>query len=148
MKRINWPIWLGFLLTVFGFLSYPFIFINWPVTRDFPWVSLALFVIAAVLIFIGIRRAFSPGRRLISKIIAPVLATLSALIIAFFIFIAFVESRRLPASQGAPAVGQKAPDFTMRDVNSKEVTLATLLAEPINNKPPRGALLIFYRGYW
>jgi hypothetical protein len=148
MKRINWPIWLGFLLTVFAFLSYPFIFINWPITRDFPWVNLPLFLIAAVLLFIGLRRAFQPGRRLISKIVAPLFTTLSVLIMALFIFVVFIESRRLPASAAAPAVGQKAADIALIDTSNKPVSLAKLLTEPINNKPPRGVLLIFYRGYW
>ena len=148
MKKFNWQIWLGFLLTLFAFVSYPFIFIEWSITRDFPWLNLLLFAVALVFLFIGIRRAFKPERRRISKIVAPILATLSVLIIAFFIFIAFVESRWLPASQAAPAVGQKAPDFTLLDTNNNSITLAELLSQPINNKPPRGVLLIFYRGYW
>ena len=148
MKRINWPIWIGFILTVFAFLSYPFIFVNWPITRDFPWVNLPLFLIAAVLLFIGIRRAFQPGRRLISKIVAPLVTTLSVLIMALFIFVVFIESRRLPASLAAPAVGQKAADITLFDTSNKQVSLSNLLTEPINNKPARGVLLIFYRGYW
>ena len=148
MKKFNWQIWAGFLLTLFAFFSYPFIFIEWPITRDFPWLNLLLFALALGLLFIGVRRAFGPGRRLISKIGAPILATLSVLILALFIFVAFIESRRLPASQAAPAVGQKAPDFTLVDTNNKAVTLAELLSQPINNKPPKGVLLIFYRGYW
>ena len=148
MKRFNWPLWAGFLLTFFAFLSYPFLFIEWPITRDFPWVNLLLFVIALVLLFIGLRRAFKPERRLISKIVAPILAIVSVLVLAFFVFIAFIQSRWLPASQAAPAVGQKAPEFTLTDTNNQPVTLASLLAQPINNKPPKGVLLIFYRGYW
>ena len=140
--------WAGFLLTFFAFLSYPFLFIEWPITRDFPWVNFLLFAIALVLLFIGLRRAFKPERRLISKIVAPILATVSVLVIAFFVFIALIQSRWLPASQAAPAVGQKAPDFTLTDTNNQPVTLASLLSQPINNKPPKGVLLIFYRGYW
>jgi peroxiredoxin len=52
------------------------------------------------------------------------------------------------ASTGAPQVGQQAPAFTLIDSNNKPVTLAQLLSERINNRPPRGVLLIFYRGYW
>ena len=148
MKKLNWPLWAGFLLTFFAFLSYPFLFIEWPITRDFPWLNLLLFAIALVLLFIGVRRAFTPERRLISKIIAPILATVSVLVLAFFIFIALIQSRWLPASQAAPAVGQKAPEFTLTDTNGQPVTLASLLSQPINNKPPKGVLLIFYRGYW
>lgn len=148
MKKINWPLWIGFLLSVFAFLSYPFIFANWPVTRDFPWANLLLFAVAAVLLFIGVRRAFTPQRRLISKIVAPAFATLSALILALFIFAAFVASRWLPASQGAPQVGQKAPEFTLADTNNKPISFSELRTAPINGKAPKGVLLIFYRGYW
>ena len=148
MKRFNWPLWAGFLLTLFAFLSYPFLFIEWPITRDFPWLNLLLFVIALVLLFVGIRRAFMPERRVITKIVAPILATISVLVLAFFIFIVFIQSRWLPASQAAPVVGQKAPEFTLNDTNGQPVTLASLLSQPINNKPPKGVLLIFYRGYW
>jgi hypothetical protein len=148
MKKFNWPLWAGFLLTLFAFVSYPLLFIEWPITRDFPWLNLLLFAVALGLLFVGIRRAFKPDRRLISKIVAPILAILSVLVIAFFIFIALIQSRWLPASQAAPAVGQKAPEFTLNDTNGQPVTLASLLSQPINNKPPKGVLLIFYRGYW
>jgi hypothetical protein len=158
LKEINWPIWAGFLLAVIAFLSYPFFFINWPVTRDFPWASLLLFAVAAVLLFLGVRHAFKPERRLISKIVAPIVATLSVLILALFIFISFIESRRLPASQAAPAVGQKAPEFTLADTNNTPVSLSELLTKPIEpmrtavvaepKRLPKGVLLIFYRGYW
>ena len=148
MKKFNWQIWAGFLLTAFAFLSYPFIFIDYPILRDFPWLNLLLFALALVLLFIGLRRAFKPGRRLISKILAPVLATLSVLVMALFIFAAFIESRRLPASEGAPQIGQKAPEFSLSDSNNKPVALAELLSQPVNNQRPKGVLLVFYRGYW
>jgi len=148
MKNFNWQLWAGFALTLFSFLSYPFLFIDYPLLRDFPWLNLILFAFASVLLMIGLRRAFQPSRKAISKVSAVVVATLGVLIMAFFIFIAFIEARRLPASAGAPQVGQKAPDFSVTDINNKPVALADLLAEPIDNKPAKGVLLIFYRGYW
>jgi peroxiredoxin len=48
----------------------------------------------------------------------------------------------VPASAGAPHVGQKAPDFFLMDQNGQPVGLGDLLS---NSK---GALLIFYRGFW
>ena len=148
MRKINWPIWLGFIITVFAFISYPLIFINWPVTRDFPWANIALFVVAAILLFFGIRRAFAPDRRRLSKIVASVVAVLSVLVLGMFIFIAFIAARWLPASTSAPQLNAKAPNFTLTDTNSKPVSLAELLTQPINSKPAKGVLLIFYRGYW
>lgn len=148
MKRINWQLWLGFLLSIVAFLSYPLVFVNWASTRDFPWVNLILFALAALLVFFGIRRAFAPDRRRVSKIVGSVVATLSVLLIGMFIFVAFVASRWLPPSTGAPQVAQKAPEFWLTDTNNKSVSLTELLSQPINGKPAKGALLIFYRGYW
>ena len=151
-QRINWQIWAGFLLSVIAFLTYPFVFVRFPVTRDFPWANLLLFGIAAVLLFIGVRRAFAPDRSRKSKIAGSVIATLSVVILGFFVFSIFIAARWLPASQGAPQVGQKAPDFTLIDTNGRLVPLSELLSAPINGKAnslkPKAVLLVFYRGYW
>lgn len=154
IQKINWQIWAGFLLSVIAFLSYPFIFVKFPVTRDFPWVNLLLFALAAALLLLGVRRAFAPDRPrpTRSKIAGAILATLSVAVFGFFIFSIFIIARWLPASQGAPQVGQKAPDFTLSDTNGKPVSLSELLSAPITGKAasatPRGVLLVFYRGYW
>ena len=157
MRRLNWPIWLGLLLSFFAFFSYPFIFVNWATTRDFPWANLIIFAIAEVFIVIGVKRAFAPQRRILSKIVGVVGAVLSGLVLVGFIFVAFVASRQLPASANAPQVGQKAPAFTLPDTNNKQLSLAELLSQPIPSdraemvstaRPPKGVLLIFYRGYW
>ena len=148
MKRPNWPIWAGFILSVVAAFSYPFVFVRWPITRELPWANLILFAIALVLLFVGLRRAFKPDRRIISKIFSSLAAAFGVLLLAGLLFMIYVMGSWLPASTGAPHVGQKAPAFTLTDSNNKPVALAQLLSEPINNKPPRGVLLIFYRGYW
>jgi len=148
MRKLNWPVWLGLLLSIFAFFSYPLIFVNWASTRDFPWANFILFAIADVLIVIGVRRAFAPGRHVISKIIGAVVAMLSGLVLVGFVFVAFVAARWLPPSANAPQVGQKAPEFTLLDTNNKPVSLTEVLSQPINGKAPKGTLLIFYRGYW
>lgn len=148
MKRINWQLCLGFLLSVVAFISYSLVFVNWASTRDFPWANLILFALAAVLVLVGLRRAFAPDRRRLSKIVGSVIAALSLLVLGLFLFVVFVASRWLPPSTGAPQVAQQAPDFTLPDTNNKSVSLTELLSQPINGKPARGTLLIFYRGYW
>jgi len=148
MKKINWQIWTGFVLSLVAAFSYPFLFVTWAITREFPWANLVLFAIAFVLLFFGLRRAFKPDKRIISKIFSSLAATFGVLLLAALLFVIYVMGAWLPASAGAPQVGQKAPEFTLTDPNDKSVTLAQLLTEPINNKPPRGVLLIFYRGYW
>jgi hypothetical protein len=148
MKRINWQIWAGFVLSLVAAFSYPFLFVTWAITREFPWANLVLFAIAFVLLFFGLRRAFKSDKRIVSKIFSSLAAAFGVALLAALLFVIYVMGSWLPASTGAPQVGQKAPEFALTDPNNKPVTLAQLLTEPVNNKPPRGVLLIFYRGYW
>ncbi|MEP6920326.1 MAG: hypothetical protein ABI967_04305 [bacterium] len=150
IRRLNWPLWAGFLLSLSAFISYPTLFVRFPATRDFPWVNLLLFLMAGVLVLLGLRRAFRRDRPRpkLSKVAGITLTALSAGVLALFILVAFVAARRLPASQAAPQVGQKAPDFIMSDSDGKPVSLSQLVAAPIKASPPKGVLLIFYRGYW
>lgn len=148
MKRLNWQLWAGFVLSMIAGFSYPFLFVRWAITREFPWANLFLFAVAFVLLFLGLRRAFKPDKGIVSKIFSSLAAALGLLNLAALLFVVFVAGSWLPASAGAPQVGQKAPGFTLTDTNNKPVTLAQLLTEPVNNKSPRGVLLVFYRGYW
>jgi hypothetical protein len=148
LQRLNWQIWAGFLLSLFAAFSYPFLFVRWAITREFPWANLILFAIALVLLFLGLRRAFKFDKTAGSKIFSSLAAAAGVFLLAGLLFMIFVMGRWLPASTGAPQVGQKAPEFTLTDLNDKPVTLSQLLTEPINNKAPTGVLLIFYRGYW
>ena len=148
MGKMNWQIWTGFVLSLVAGFSYEFLFVRWPITRDFPWANLLLFAIAIILLFLGLRRAFKPDKRIVSRILSSLAAALGVLMLAGFLFAVFVAGRQVPESGGAPQVGQKAPDFTLTDSSNNPVTLAQLLSQPINNRPPKGVLLIFYRGYW
>lgn len=150
MTRFNWPLWVGFLLVFISAFSFPTVFMWYPATRDFPWVNLLLFLMAAVFLWFGIRRGFARGapHPMRSKIFASIVGTLSVLIIGLFLFSFFILARWLPASTGAPKVGQKVPEFTLPDANGKQVSLNELLSTPVNGQPPKGVLLIFYRGYW
>ncbi|MCM3871443.1 MAG: peroxiredoxin family protein [Pyrinomonadaceae bacterium] len=150
IRRLNWPIWAGFLLSLIAFLSYFLVFVWFPVTRDFPWVNLLLFVLATALLLVGVRRAFAPDRSRpkLSKIAGVILTSLGLAIFGLFVFATLINARRLPSSQSAPQISQKAPDFTLSDTNGKPISLSELLASPVKGKVPRGVLLVFYRGYW
>ena len=149
-RRFNWPLWVGFVLTLAAFMTYVSVFVWFPITRDFPWANLLMFLIAVVLLVMGVRRGFAAGRPhpARSKIITSIIATLSVAVIGFFIFTVFVAARWLPPSKGAPQVGQQAPDFTLTDTTGKQVSLTELRTAPIDGKAPKGVLLVFYRGYW
>jgi hypothetical protein len=140
-KSWNWSLWFGFVFVLAGFLTYPF-FTQFPITRDFPWANFLLFGIGGVLLLIGLARAFGKPQLYRGKIFGSILTTLSVLAFSFFAYLIFFELRQVPASAGAPHVGQKAPEFTLPDQNNKPVALADLLAGS------KGAVLIFYRGFW
>ncbi len=145
-RALNWPLWLGFLLTPIAFLSYPFVFERWPVTRDFPWANLLLFAFAAVLLVAGLRRAFVPGRLRWLRITSGLIVTmLSVAIFANFAIGVFVRARHLPASAHAPQIGERAPDFTLPDESGTPMSLGSLLSptQISGLSGSKGVLLVF-----
>ena len=134
-SRFNWQLWGGLLLTVFAILSYFMFFSRFAVTRDVPWVPFLLFLGAIALLVTGWRRA--PR-----KIVPSIVMVLGLFLAGAFTFMVTVGSKGLPIAGGAPAVGQKAPDFALRDTANREVTLSSLLTQS------NGVVLIFYRGHW
>jgi hypothetical protein len=151
-RRWNFLLYLGFLLTLVAFLSYFLFFYRFPVTRDIPWANWLLFGIALFALGVGLARAFRQSDVYRGKVSGPILAALSLGIVGMFSYIVFFQAKELPASKGAPQVGQMAPDFTLPDANGKQVTLPSLLAtsvaSPATGRPGQWVLLIFYRGYW
>ena len=139
-RKWNWPIWIGFIVTVGGLFSYEF-FAQFPVTRDFPWATLVLFGVGAVLLIVGLFRAFGRPQLYRGKIFGSIFTLITALLFAFFAYEIFYVLRQVPLSAQAPRVGQRAPSFSLPDQNGKEVALNDLLS-------PNGAVLIFYRGHW
>lgn len=159
-RRSNRAPWLALLLAlaVIG-LNFGMVF-GLPGQKMIAWLTLLLGIAAALLGLLGIARAFA-SQRTGGKISSSILGVIALLICGLGIFI-WVHSRELPASSGAPHVGQKAPDFTLSDSNGNKVSLAQLLAPAQSadqagnagapNSPAansqRAVLLIFYRGYW
>ena len=140
-KRWNWSVWLGFLFVLAGLLSYPF-FARFPITRDFPWANLLLFCFGGILLLAGLVRAFGRPQLYRGKIFASIFTVLSLCIFALFAYSLFYESRQVPASMGAPPIGQKAPEFILPDRNDKPMALADLVSGA------KTVVLIFYRGFW
>jgi len=146
MKRAwNLSIEAGFAVSVFAFLSYYFIFVRWPLTRDFPWANLLLFVAGLGLALLGVVRAFRQPKRYQGKVRGPFWGVFGVLIFGAFLYLNFWFSRQMPSAANAPAVGQAAPDFTLPDASGKPVTLSSLYR---TGQRDQWVLLIFYRGYW
>lgn len=142
MKRNwNWPLWIGFVVAAGGLLSYEF-FVRFPITRDFPWVNFLLFAAAGTFLVVGLVRAFGRPQLYRGKIFGSIFALLSLCIFALFAYGVFYELRQVPASTGAPHVGQKAPGFILPDQNNKPIALADLVSGT------KAVVLIFYRGFW
>jgi hypothetical protein len=136
----NWSLWIGFVFVLVALFSYNF-FVQFPVTRDFPWANSSLFGIGGILLVTGLVRAFGRPQAYRGKIFGSIFALLSLAGFSLFAYGAFYLVRQLPTSTSAPRVGEKAPEFALPDQNSKQVALASLLSG-------KGALLIFYRGHW
>ena len=150
-RRWNVLLYAGFLCAVAGFVSYSWL-LQYPLTRDFPWVNLLLFGVALILLGTGLARAFRQPQTYRGKISGPILALLSVAMIGFFLFITFSLTKRLPASKGAPQAGWQAPDFTLPDTNGNPVTLSKLWGSSetgaAGGRKDHWVVLVFYRGYW
>jgi hypothetical protein len=137
----NWPIWVGFIVVIAGLVSYEF-FARFPITRDFPWANLLLLAVGIALLIAGLFRAFGRPHVYRGKIFGTIFTAVALVLVALFSYEILYALRQVPASAGAPHVGQKAPDFLLLDQNGKGVGLGDLLS---NSK---GVVLIFYRGFW
>lgn len=160
MKRSwNPGLWAGFVLVFAGIVSYPLFFARFPVTRDLPWANLLIIAFALLLMGIGVGLAFGKPDQYRGKISGSILSVIAVLVVVFFFYEIFYVARQMPASHGAPRVGDLAPDFTLPDSKNDSVTLSALINSPfVPSGPSNGTvsephttaatLLIFYRGYW
>src|SRR6266481_6405953 len=88
-RRWNASIWAGFILVLAGLLSYIPFFVLFPVTRDFPWANLLLFVVGGVLLARGLKHAFGRSEIYRGKIAGPILTALSLIGVSLFVYGAF-----------------------------------------------------------
>ena len=147
MRSRNFLPLIGFIVCAVAFVSYPLFFSRFPATRDVPWVTWLLLALGLGLVGLGLIRAFRSPERYRGRVAGPIFGVLSLAVVGLFVgFLAM--ARQLPTSEGAPKVGQKAPDFTLPDTQGRPVRLYDLLAQPAGGRPGSWVLLVFYRGYW
>jgi len=140
--------WSGFLLVLAAPITYGTVFVRFPSTRDLPWATFLILGVGLSLAAVGVGRAYGEPQVYRGKMAGPILMGLGAAVAAFFCYQFFVFTRQLPPSNGAPRVGQAAPDFTLPDQEGSPVTLSSLLAGGGQGDRGGAVLLIFYRGYW
>src|SRR5260370_15615848 len=154
-RRRNGALWAGSIFTLLGVLSNFLYFIKVPGERIFPWVSLLLPAVGLIFFLVGLKRAF--GQPVISrgrvslfgqpeayrgKVSGSILTVIAVLLFCISVW-GFFHARAVPASAGAPKVGQKAPDFNLTDTSGQTLSLSHLLSAPIDGasgKPPRAVL--------
>jgi hypothetical protein len=149
----NWRLWAGFGIGLFALLGFGAYIALVSITRTIFWPCLLLFLVAAVLLISGLKRAFREPQSYRGKIAGPILAVLSLLIFGLFTFGGYKLFTDFPAANNAPQVGQRAPGFALVDTTGKNYSLAQLLSTPITDstgstRPVKGVLVFFYRGYW
>ena len=145
-KRTHWAIWLGLLLTALG-IAGNVLSVSRLSTVAFTWLIVAAAVLGAILLVAGVVPAFRHPQQYSGKLWGTVLAALSLLLCAVSV-VFFVFTRHLPRSAGAPQMGQRVPEFTLPNSSGQPVSLSQLLAGAPGAPPPKGVLLVFYRGYW
>jgi len=149
-KLLNWRLWAGFSISLLALLVYILLLQQ---TRSIFWGSLVLFVVSALFIISGLKRAFGQPQAYRGKVSGPVLALLSVILLGIFGWGTYLASKLFARGLHAPQVGQKAPDFNMVDDHGNRATLTQLLSASMPKASasvphPKGVLLVFYRGYW
>ncbi|HTS47035.1 MAG TPA: hypothetical protein VMH05_03775 [Bryobacteraceae bacterium] len=138
----NLPIWIGFVIVVIALASYIPVFTPFAVTRDFPWANYLLFLVGGGVLAVGLRRAYREPQRYRGKVSGTILGALAVVLAGSFVVFTVYLSKQIPSADTALHIGQRAPAFTLQNVNGKPVTFADLA------NGHRAVLLIFYRGYW
>jgi len=142
-KPQRWPkyaVWVGFVITLVGALSYFMYFAQFAGLRDFPVLNLPIVFLGLILSGAGCWGVFRQGRSALGKGLAGVGFLLTLGLAGLFNFYIFSMSYGLPESPQATATEKPAPDFTLLDHNGQSVSLSDFRG--------RKVVLVFYRGYW
>jgi hypothetical protein len=151
-QHVHRSLWLGTLFLVLAFVlgSVPFV-AQVPGQQALPWLNVVLGAVALAFFIRGLCFAIRQPGVYRGKVAGWTLTVLSSILFVFSLF-AYYAARHIPNAKAAPQVGQKAPDFELKDTSGQPVSLAQLLASPVDpgkaGSQPKAVLLVFYRGYW
>jgi hypothetical protein len=126
-------VWLGPLLALVAVASYFTVFVNWPQTRDVPWLNLGLLAIALAASVAGLMRSRS-------RVFASGGLVLTLFLGGFFVWYCYVFSYAIPGAELALDVGAPVPAIVLRDDRGQDVALSPLAADKL--------VLVFFRGHW
>jgi len=126
-------VWLGPLIALAAVASYFAVFVNWPLTRDVPWVNLILLAVALGASIAGLVRS----RR---RVLASGGLALTLALGGFFVWYCYVFSYDIPSAELALDVGAPVPAIVLRDDRGQDVELAALSSDKL--------VLVFFRGHW
>ena len=130
--------WLGFLITLFGIISYFVLFARFPITRDVPWVNLPIVLLGGGFALIG-SSGWSGRRGLGKKIKAMILSVLTVALTVLFVAYIFVLSK-VPEATATSLELEQPMEFSLPDHNGKSVSLSDYAG--------RRLVIAFFRGYW
>jgi hypothetical protein len=166
-RRFPRSLWIGLLLVLAAPVLYGTVFVRFAITRDVPWTMLLMFAAGLGLLVHATRHARSDRVAYRGSVAAPAVLAIAVALAGFFSYAVIIGTRDIPASAGAPRIGDRAPDFTLPDQDGRPVSLAELLAPAPAATPgappplsgatpggeagaghPGGVVLVFYRGYW
>jgi hypothetical protein len=128
----NHLVWIGFLVSVAGLVSYFFVFARFPALRDVPVLNIALVAVGVALSVGAVWR-----RRSVWSVLGVVGSLLCAGLLLGYVF---VLSESLPDTTGVVAIGDPAPGFALKTHLGETVRLEDFRGRPL--------VLIFYRGFW
>lgn len=119
-------------------LSYFFVFAQWPLTRDIPWVNYIILLLALGLTGYGVANVWAKG--LGSKIASITSLFFSAAFPVLFIGYVFGLSNQLPSAEQAVSTGNALPDLVLTGDDGEPINVADVAQDKL--------ILVFFRGHW
>ena len=139
----NWPkhaLWLGFVVSFVGMVSYFLYFAQFPELRDVPLLNSPIVLLGVLLCGAGCVQVLRHSASGLGKVAASVTFLLTLGVAGLFHTYIFYISYQLPAAADAPASAAAAPLFALQDQNDQTVSLADYRGDKV--------VVVFYRGHW